>query len=340
MRQNRLAYQGLSTGRAVPLARDGRVDRRQDARWVVSSNQANTSHANSSVDRPERQFLPRRRSLSIAVACVLALALVLVLVLGGAWIGGATEAGAATPQYQAMAAQLANLTCDDFKWAASRGLIEPVEVHWLLDARLATSPSAQCLPVRFPGERNSDGFIGTSRAYYVMLAEATSGQLTCADIRWNAQYGLVHYDQAGDLLARVAGCQLSEYERLVVLAYGEHHSDPQTPLNPINVDGVLSCSDVNFDLAHGFITPEQAGWLRDVFTSRFIRCGPSTQPPAGAAQPPAGGQLVDYRVARSSGCWNEQEKYAYSDDGTILRCNLNLISANAMRFAWTWDFFN
>ncbi|MEA3214388.1 MAG: hypothetical protein QOJ19_544 [Acidimicrobiia bacterium] len=149
-------------------------------------------------------------NITSGVRRVVALTILLAVL---ALVGTANDVGAVTPHYQAMADRSSSLKCDDFKYATSRGLIDPVEVLWLLD----THPQ----PLFCADIANRPDFIQTNRAYYVMLAEAAKGQLTCDDIRWNSRYGFVHYDQAGDLLPRVPGCQLDDYEFLVVLAYGE-----------------------------------------------------------------------------------------------------------------------
>lgn len=51
-----------------------------------------------------------------------------------------------------------------------------------------------------------------------MLALGARGQLTCADVDWNAAAGYLNWSQAAEVLALTPGCALSGYATLVAIA--------------------------------------------------------------------------------------------------------------------------
>jgi hypothetical protein len=198
-------------------------------------------------------------------------------------------------------------------------------VLWLLDTRSQSS----CV------SRNSPDFIQTNRAHYVMLAEATKGQLTCDDIRWNSRYSFVHYDQAGDLLARVPGCKLSDYELLVALAYGERPFAKYLRHRDRDWSARLQRRELpsNPGCENGRASRVAAGRLRQ----------PSRQMWAAGANPPRrcatthGGPtrgLSGLKRRRLLG--RGRENYGYASDGTLLDCEKRSFSNLNFYYPWAW----
>ena len=136
--------------------------------------------------------------------------------------------------------------CVDVHWAAQQGLLAPVEVRWLGEL----------------GLRCPDGTVAwelvPSEQYVVMLAMAVRGQLTCADVEWNAANAQLTWSAAINLLGSVPGCALSPYANMVTLG----------------ASGRLGCGDISWNHAAGFITEAQATWL-----AQAIGCGPGTVSP-------------------------------------------------------------
>lgn len=199
--------------------------------------------------------------------------------------------GAMTPRYLVLAGQ--RLTCDDLLWATSRGLIEPVEVHWLWDQHQ-------------PGTD-----YGCETQFLVMLARGARGDLTCADIEWNTAWNQLRlWYEVADLLTFVPGCRLSTY---AVLVEG---------ITWFAIDGeyFASCSDINWHYQRGLITPEQADWLRAVLNVRNVPCPLPSSPPANASPTPDGAILVDYLVTPNAPCYYEYTRYGYAADGGLQQC--------------------
>lgn len=164
-------------------------------------------------------------------------ALVLVALIGGhGGPAGAQPPAEPSPQYLLLArARQAGqpVGCVDVHWATQQGLLAPVEVRWLGELGLRC-PDPGVVAEHIPSEQ-----------YVVMLALAVRGELTCADVEWNAAYGQLTWSAVVNLLGSVAGCPLSQYARMVALS----------------ASGRLTCDDVAWNRAASTISGDQAGWL-------------------------------------------------------------------------------
>jgi hypothetical protein len=149
-----------------------------------------------------------------------------------ATLAPAAKAGA-TPHYDLLAwlASQGQATCADVRWAAGVGLIEPVEVRWL------NAAGVHC-PDHSAGREGAP-----SDQYVVMLALNARGQLTCADLEWNASRGYLTWTALVNLWH--PSCRLTNYARMV----------------PLMWSGLLGCHDVAWHAERGFITPPQAAYL-------------------------------------------------------------------------------
>jgi hypothetical protein len=124
--------------------------------------------------------------------------------------------------------------CVDLYWAASVGLLEPVEVRWL------NGQGLHCPDATVSREAVS------SDQYVVMAALAAKHQLTCADVEWNAANGYLTRSGLVNLEGLVGGCVHSQYALMVSLL----------------ASGVLNCDDVVWNLGAGRISQVQASWLQ------------------------------------------------------------------------------
>lgn len=149
-------------------------------------------------------------------------------------VNAASAAGGS--QYVAIAVRKQSglpVGCNDVNWAAQQGLIAPVEVRWLSGAGVKC-PDATVSAEGVPSEQ-----------YVVMLALASIGQLTCADIQWNAAYGFLTWSAMINLATPASGCSVSPYAKMVTLRASNR----------------LSCADIDWNVRNGVITTLEYGWL-------------------------------------------------------------------------------
>ena len=123
--------------------------------------------------------------------------------------------------------------CVDVAWAAGQGLVDPVEVRWLAENGVGCPDGTV--------EREAV----QSEQYVVMAALAARGQLSCADVEWNAHYGYLSSTGLANLRGIVPGCTVSTYASLVALM----------------ASGRLACADVYWHYFNATIDKGEAYWL-------------------------------------------------------------------------------
>lgn len=136
-----------------------------------------------------------------------------------------------------------------------------------------------------------------------MLALGARGQLTCADVDWNAAAGYLNWSQAAEVLALTPGCALSGYATLVAIAASND----------------LACTDITWWEGQGSITAIQAVCLRNLVASlQGAPCEVNRPAPITVTSP----STVPFTVTPGAFCANaDAGKFGYTTTGVLMICS-------------------